>query len=88
MSRVAVLGFVKQPPYFTFLVIFPAVIVLLNLVYHDRDRRLWWIWTTFAAAEVALLHPTYSAMLVPLMLAVVLLRPRTWPVLVRPWRLR
>ncbi len=72
---------VKQPPYFTFLVIFPAVIVLLNLVYHDRDRRLWWIWTTIAAAEVALLHPTYSAMLVPLMLAVVVLRPRTWPVL-------
>ena len=81
MSRVAVLGLVKQPPYFTFLVIFPAVIVLLNLVYHDRDRRLWWIWTTIAAAEVALLHPTYSAMLVPLMLAVVVLRPRTWPVL-------
>ena len=82
MSRIAVLGLVKQPPYFTFLVIFPAVIVLLNHLYRDRSGYRWWVWTIVAAAEVALIHPTYSVMLVPLILAAILLRPRTWPVLV------
>ena len=81
MSRIAVLGLVKQPPYFTFLVIFPATIVLLNLLYRNRDRRIWWSWTVIAAAEVAILHPTYSVMLFPLILAAVVLRPRAWPVL-------
>ena len=81
MSRIAVLGLVKQPPYFTFLVIFPAAIVLLNLIYRNRDRRIWWTWTVIAAAEVAILHPTYSVMLFPLILAAVILRPRAWPVL-------
>ncbi len=82
MSRHAVLGLVKQPPYFTFLVLFPAIIILLNHVYRDRDDRSWWVWVVIGAAGVALIHPTYSVMLLPMVLAVVLLWPRAWPILV------
>ena len=77
-------GLVKQPPFFTFAVLFPAIIILLAMVYRHRTERIWWWWTVAAAAEVAVLHPTYSVVLAPMLIAVVLL----WPEPGRWWRVR
>ena len=72
-------GLVKQPPFFTFTVLFPAIIILLAMGYRHRQQRIWWWWTVIAAAEVAVLHPTYSVVLAPMLIAVALLWPRAWP---------
>lgn len=82
MSFPPELSLAKQPPYFTLLVMFPAVIVILNHLYREQGgARMWVVWTIISATLIALLHDTSSIILVPLILAVVLLRPRAWPAL-------
>lgn len=82
MSFSPELSLTKQPPYFTLLVMFPAVIVILNHLYRDRGgQRTWIMWTIVAAALIGVLHDTSSIILLPLILSVVLLKPRTWPAL-------
>src|SRR4029079_1186083 len=76
------LSLAKQPPYFTLLVVFPAVIVILNHLYRDRVGRSWWFWTIVSTALVGVLHDTSSLILLPLIMAAVGLRPRAWPALV------
>jgi hypothetical protein len=81
MSFPPELSLAKQPPYFTLLIIFPAVMIILNYVYRDMVGRYWWVWTIVGAVIVGLLHDTTSVILLPLILAAVLLRPRAWPAL-------
>ena len=82
MSLPPELSLAKQPPYFTLLVMFPAVIVILNHLYRDRVGRSWWFWTIVSTALVGFLHDTSTLILLPLIVAAVVLRPRSWPALV------
>lgn len=73
------LGLIFEPPFFTFAVLFPAAIVVLAGLHREPRSLVWRVWAVVAAAEVALIHPTYSIALAPLVVAVLVLAPRAWP---------
>ncbi len=77
-----VAGLVKEPPFFTFVILLPAAVVLLVHLYRERTGRRWSAWTVVAALEVAVVHPTYTIAVLVMIAAVVVLDHRLWPALV------
>ena len=74
-------GFLNQPPFLSFLVLLPAFAVLLA-AHHQapQDRRL--VATLgVATGLVAIIHPTYALPMLVILVAAVLVEPRTWPAL-------
>jgi hypothetical protein len=74
-------GFLNQPSFLSFLVLLPGFAVLLA-AHHRRphDRQLAGA-LAVATLLVAIIHPTYALPLLVILLAAVLVQPRTWPAL-------
>ncbi len=72
------LGLLNQPPFFTFLIAFPAIVVLLAELHRDQTDRRLTAAVVVSATVVAILHPTYALPSLAILTATIVISPRAW----------